>query len=241
MSWPNNWHEMQLYQWLAVGGGALALLALVMALVLRKRGPVHVPAAAAAAVAAFAAGVGAGVILLSWFGYHWEKRESAPAEPGAISGDPMVVQVRGGGPFGGGQGGGRGRGRGGAGGAPSPKAQLASLVDKLNVLTGMKLAVELDAAKKKQVLEQLRGLAEQEELKDEEAKAKLDALLEVLKGDRDKFEAVGYRWPGEAAPGGGRGRGRGGPPQAPPNPFKGGNNGEHLKALQLRLEKGTAG
>jgi hypothetical protein len=242
MSWP-NWTDMQLYQWLALGGGALALLALVLALALRKRGPVQVPAALGAALAAFAAGVGAGVVLLASFGYHWERRESAGREgeaAGPAPGNPMMAQVsvRGGGGAPGGRGG-RGRGGPGAAPAPSPKAQLATLVGKLDMLTSKPLAVDLDAAKKKQVLEQLRGLGEKDELKDEEAKAKLDALLKVLDGDRDTLEAVGYRWPGAAAPGGGRGRG--GAAQAPPNPFKEGDNGKHLKALQERLEKGAAG
>jgi hypothetical protein len=108
------------------------------------------------------------------------------------------------------------------------------------VLTRKPLAVELDGEKKKKVLEQLRGLGEKDELKDEEAKEKLDALLKVLADDRDTLEAVGYRWPGAAAPAGG-GRGGRGAAQAPPNPFKQENNREHLKALQQRLEKGTAG
>jgi hypothetical protein len=119
--------------------------------------------------------------------------------------------------------------------------QLATLVDKLDVLTRKPLAVGLEGDKKKQVLEQLRDLGEKDELTDPEAKAKLDALLKVLEPDRATLEAAGYVWPGDGAGGrGGRGgRGRGGEP--PPNPFKLEDNREHLKALQQRLEKGTAG
>jgi hypothetical protein len=109
-----------------------------------------------------------------------------------------------------------------------------ALVDKLDVLTTKPLAVQLDGEKKKQVLEQLRGLAEKSELSDEEAKQKLDALLKVLGPDRATLEAAGYRWPGSGPPGG---AGRGTPPN---NPFKSEDNGKHLKDLEHRLEKGTA-
>jgi hypothetical protein len=240
---------MELYHWLALAGGVLALLALVLALAMRNRAAVRIPAALAAALAAFVAGIGVGVVALTYFGYHWDKKENEPTSPAAVNpaggGDPFLARVGmgGGGPPGGGRGrgapgGGRGAPGGGRGGAaaPSPKAQLASLVDKLDLLTRKPLAVDLDKEKKKQVLEQLRGLGEKDDLKDEDAKAKLDALLEVLKGDRDALEAVGYRWPGAAPAGRGPGRGA-----APANPFKQEDNGKHLKDLELRLEKGPAG
>ncbi len=248
MTWPNSWTDMQLYHWLALAGGVLALLAVVLAIALRNRPAVRVPAAVAAALAAFLAGVGVGVIVLTYFGYHWEKPESPPSDPGAMAGGggggggPMMMRMGmpgGGGPGGGGRGG-RG-GRGGGGGGPSPKVQLATLVDKLDVLTRKPLAVDLEGDKKKQVLEQLRDLGEKDELTDADAKAKLDALLKVLEPDRATLEAAGYNWPGGGGGGrGGRGgRGRGGEP--PPNPFKLEENREHLKSLQQRLEKGTAG
>jgi hypothetical protein len=230
---------MELYHWLALAGGALALLALILAVALRKRGAIRIPAAVAAALSAFAAGVGVGVVVLASFGYQWDKKENPPTSPEAVAGDagvgPIAMRM-GMGPPGAG-----GRGRGGrGGGGPSAKAQLASLVDRLDVLTRKPLAVQLEGDKKKQVLEQLRGLGEKDELSDDEAKAKLEALLKVLGPDRDTLEAVGYRWPGAgAAGGGGRGRGRGAP--EPPNPFKEGNNRDHLKALQQRLEGGAAG
>jgi zinc transporter ZupT len=72
---------MELYHWLALAGGVLALLALVLAVALRNRPAVRVPASVAAALAGFAAGVGVGVILLSYFGYHWEKKEQPATSP----------------------------------------------------------------------------------------------------------------------------------------------------------------
>jgi hypothetical protein len=247
MTWPKSWTDMELYHWLALAGCALALLALVLALLMRNRAAVRVPASLAAALAAFAAGLGVGVILLTGFGYHWEKKDNAPSDPSAMGdggggggggGGPMMMRM--GMPDGGGQPGRGGRG-GRGGGGPSPKVQLANLVDKLDVLTRKPLAVDLEGDKKKKVLEQLRGLGEKDELTDEEAGAKLEALLKVLEGDRATLEAVGYNWPGAPPAGRGGGRGRGGPPPVPPNPFKQENNREHLEALQKRLEKGTAG
>jgi hypothetical protein len=67
-------------------------------------------------------------------------------------------------------------------------------------------------------------------LKDDDAKARLDALLEVLKDQKKTLEAAGYRWPGE-----GGGFGGGNPP--PPNPFKDQNNHDHLNSLQAQLAK----
>jgi hypothetical protein len=239
---------MELYHWLALAGGALALLALLLAVVMRKRGAIRVPASVAAALSAFAAGVGVGVVVLASFGYQWDKKENPPTSPDAVAGNDTAALMagrgfnnpvnRGGGPAAltrGMPGGGRG-GRGGrGGGGPSPKTQLTSLVDKLDVLTSKPLAVEMKGDKKTKVLEQLRGLGEKDELSDDEAKQKLDALLKVLEPDRATLEAAGYRWPGAGAPGGG-GRGA-----APPNPFKQEDNGKHLKDLQERLEKGAAG
>ena len=128
---------------------------------------------------------------------------------------------------------GRGKGGGGGGGrgGPSPKTQLATLVDKLDVLTSKPLAIELSPEKKTKVGELLKGLDQKAELTDEEAKEKLDSLLDQVKDQKSTLEAAGYRWPGE---GGGGGRGA-----APPaNPFKEEANSQHLKALQERLAKG---
>ena len=91
--------------------------------------------------------------------------------------------------------------------------------------------IELSPEKKTKVGELLKGLDQKAELTDEEAKEKLDSLLDQVKDQKSTLEAAGYRWPGE---GGGGGRGA-----APPaNPFKEEANSQHLKVLQERLAKG---
>src|SRR5947209_8267016 len=106
MTWPKSLTDMELYHWLALAGGALALLALVLAVALRNRPAVRVPASVAATLAGFAAGVGVGVILLTYFGYHWSKQDQPPTSPGeAPQGGPTAMQLgMGGGPPGGGGG-----------------------------------------------------------------------------------------------------------------------------------------
>ena len=75
----------------------------------------------------------------------------------------------------------------------------------------------------------------QEAITDEDAKAKLDALLKLLEVNRKALEAAGFWWPGSPPPGGGGGGGMGAP--APPNPFKEGDAADKLKALQATLGK----
>ena len=121
---------------------------------------------------------------------------------------------------------------------PSPKGQLAQLVAKLDVLTDKPLSVQLTADQRKQIQEQLNGLADAKELSDEDAKAKLDKILDVLKSQKETLEAAGYRWP---AAGGPSGPPPARPPEPPPNPFTTDANAGHLKSLSERLEKGGNG
>ncbi len=136
-----------------------------------------------------------------------------------------------GGKGGGAIGGGKGGGKGGGGFAPSPKAQLAQLVTKLDTLTGQTLHIDLTPEQKKQAKELLAGLAEKDEIKDEDAKEKLDALLKILEPHKKALEDAGFRWPG--------GMGGGGPPggMPPANPFKEGDSAAALKALEAKLGK----
>jgi hypothetical protein len=110
--------------------------------------------------------------------------------------------------------------------------QLAALVTKLDQLTRKPLAVTLSDDQKARLREQLQGLDEKETLDDEEAQKRLDAILEVVKGDKETLQAAGYRWPGE---------GGGGRPMDVPNPFKEGPNADHLKSLQEEASKGKGG
>jgi hypothetical protein len=110
-------------------------------------------------------------------------------------------------------------------------------VAKLDALTAKPLAVKLSAEDRDKVRRQLAGLAAKEELTEEEAKERLDALLAVLEKDKATLEAAGYRWPGGGGePGGGGPGGR----RPPDNPFADPPNAGHLKALEERLGKPPA-
>jgi hypothetical protein len=109
---------------------------------------------------------------------------------------------------------------------PNPKTQLSNLVTKLDVLTNKPLTVSLDAGEKKQLREQLKGLEAMDDLPEDAAKQRLDALLVVLKDHKEALILAGFAWPGES-------KGAAGPPVA--NPFRVEANGKHLQSLQERL------
>ena len=108
---------------------------------------------------------------------------------------------------------------------PERKSQLASLVAKLDQLTGNTLTVNLGDEQKKAIEEQVRGLAAMEALAEEDAQKRLDALLVTLADCKDTLVAAGYRWPGE----------RGSRPPDTPNPFADESNAKALQSLQQRL------
>jgi hypothetical protein len=140
-----------------------------------------------------------------------------------------------GGPPGGGKGGPPGGGKGGppggagfGGGArPTSKAQLASLVSKLDQLTKKPLEVKLTDEQRGKIAKQLEGLDAADEVSEEEAKKRLDAILAVIEGDKETMEAAGFRWPGDNPP----------RTAAGDNPFAEGEAKEHLKQLQERIGK----
>jgi hypothetical protein len=135
----------------------------------------------------------------------------------------------GGGMRGGGGGGMRGGGGRGGPSAPTSKSQLVGLVAKLDILTAKPLVVNLTEEQKRQIREKLQGLSEKKDLSEEDAKSTLDAILEIIKNDKETLAAAGYP-PGQSVES----------PPAIPNPFLEGGNAEHLKALQARLApKGT--
>jgi hypothetical protein len=165
---------------------------------------------------------------------------SASAAPGGKGGGKGGGGKAGGGKGGGGKGGdGKAGGGGGGGGGPNPKFQLAQLVSKLDTLTAKPLTIQLTPEQKKKVQEQLAGLDAREKLSSDDAKAKLEALIDSLKDHKATLVAAGYFWPGEPGPGGGGGRAGGPGAKADPddNPFKSGANGEHLKNLESTLMK----
>jgi hypothetical protein len=132
----------------------------------------------------------------------------------------------GGPPMGGGFGGGGGRQ------GPSSKQQLAGLVRKLDQLTEKPLFVELTPEQRKKIGEQLKGLADMKELSDDEAKTRLEAILDIVKDKKDTMTAAGYFWPGERPNFGG-----GGGQNPPANPFSEDAAGKPLKSLNERLSK----
>jgi hypothetical protein len=179
----------------------------------------NVPAAVATGLIGLAAGVGIGVAYMSYNKPPEDQKEVIEtASPG-----------RGGG--GGGGGGGSPPPGTGAGmtGRPSSKGMLAQLVVKLDQLTSTPLAVNLTAEQKKKVKELIAGIGDKDVLPEDQAREKYEALLSLLEGQRETFEAAGYRWPG---PGGGRNR----PPNFT-NPFKDEENAKHLKSLEATVSK----
>ena len=179
---------------------------------------VNVPPVVATGIVCLAVGLGVGVLGAAFFGHSGsptfqESQETAAPAPAGPAGGPMA---KGGGPPGGGMGGPRG---------PNPKNQLVALVAKLDQLTQKPLSIEFTPDQKKQVGERLKGLESLETLADDDAKKRLDTLLEILKDQKETLTAAGYRWPGE----------RFSRPADVPNPFKDAKNGKALGALQERL------
>jgi hypothetical protein len=232
-----DWTKWEFYHYLIAAGVVMVVLALILYFIPGFR--IKMPAIVIAALGSLAAGLGIGMVVMAALGYHLEPRTSVDEPPGAGGtqgkGSEMMKGMGGRGKGGGGMGGmmsGKGKGGGGMGGGrgPSPKTQLATLVDKLDVLTSKPLAIELTPDKKVKVAELLKGLDDKAELSDEDAKQKLDALLAEVQDQKRTLEAAGFRWPGEG------GGGRAG--ATPPNPFMDEANSQHLKALQERLAKG---
>ncbi len=228
--------SVEVYYYLAAGGAAVIVLAIVLYFL--KVPTLKVAGVVLGIVGGLGVGAAAGVLAMASQGYHWEKQSQPQSNPGAMG--PQMGIPGGapggapGGPGGARQGGPPGMaGPPGGGRGPSAKTQLAGLVTKLDVLTQKPLQITLSDEQKEKVRAALEGLAGKEELSEDEAKEKLDALLAVVEKDRDTLEAAGYRWPGGG--GGGGGGGFGGQP--PPNPFTDQKNGEHLKELEKRVGK----
>ena len=189
-----------------------------------------VPAVIATGVICMLLGGGIGAAVMSYLAPKSEQQvQAAPAdEGGKAAPDAKGGDAKGAKGDKGGKGGGGGKG-------PGPKVQLVQLVGKLDVLTRETLHVELTPDQKKQAKEVLAGLDEQEAITDDEAKAKLEALLKLLEANRKALEAAGFVWPGAPPAGAPPVGGMGAP--APANPFKTGNSADRLKALQATVGK----
>lgn len=236
-----NWEQWEWFHWLMAGGGAVAIVALVLYFAAPR---LSLPAGIASTLAAFAFGVGAGAVGLTALGYEQRHSPSRDADaepdaggkgppkgmggmppggmggPGGMAG-PGGMMGKGGGGFGGGFGG-KGKGKG-----PSPKTQLAALVTKLEQLTDKNLTLTFSEDERQALLKNLADLPKLEELEDKVAEERLKALLAVVEKQRGTLEAAGYRWPEP--------QGLPMTPPPPPNPFAGGADQQRLLALQATL------
>jgi hypothetical protein len=191
-------------QWLW-GGGILAVLAVLLSFLPMSR--LKLPASAAAALGSLVLGFCVGLLLMTRLGYSWDLDSLrdlvpryAPTPPKAgrrvkeLTGlDQKGKQT------------------------DSLKAQLIALIEKLDLVTQ---TTKLDPERKKQVLAQLQGLGEKEQMSEDEAESQRDALLDILK--------VNDRWPGTPTD-------EAKADAKAANPFKAGKPQQHLKALQERL------
>jgi hypothetical protein len=192
-----------------------------------------IPTIITASVICLLLGGGAGAAAMMVYGYHWKPPELEVSSHSGGGGGGMPNM----GPMGGmsgGMGGMMGRG-------PGPKAQLASLVTKLDLLTSKSLSIDLDAQQQQRIKEELKGLAEKKELSDDEARQTLNTLLEVVQDERATLEAAGFRWPEPGKTDPARSVGKvtalGKKLPEPANPFSEGQNNKHLRDLEGRLSK----
>jgi hypothetical protein len=227
-----NWEQWEWFHWLMVGGGAVAVVALLLYFVAPR---LSLPAGVASTLAAFAFGVGAGAVGLTALGYRPPNPLSASTDgaelkgPGGPGGGMAMPGMPGGGGkggFGGGKGG-FGGGAKGKGKGPSPKTQLTTLVTKLEQLTDKNLTLTFSKDERQAILKNLEDLPKLETLEDDVAEERLKALLGVVEKQRDTLEAAGYRFPDPGAL----------PmtPPTPPNPFARGDDKERLERLQATL------
>ncbi len=200
-----------------------------------------VPTLVSVAAICLALGAGAAVVTMNLMGYRLEKPGAAQPESATPTPPMGMAGPPGGAPPGGAPSGTPGMGapggtakagapKGGMGRGPNPKLQLASLVSKLDLVTGTPPTIQLTDQQRKKIQEQLQGLDAAEDLPAEEAQKRLEALLEVLKDHRETLELVGYRWPSQGGP-----TSFSAPPEAK-NPFKEEKNAKPLKSLQSRLQ-----
>jgi hypothetical protein len=230
-------NNMQTWHYGAIIGGGMLIVGLIVYFLPVSK--LKIPGGVTAAFGGLALGLAAGIIWMAGFGYQ-------PHPPGIGATEDTPAEVKGagaGGPPGGagglGKGGGNQKGGaqkgGGGGGAPNPRMQLVGLVNALDSVADRPVIINLSPENRSAIAEQLKGLDAAAEIKDEDAKAKLDAIQKIVEKDRKMLEAVGYRWvmpDGKSAP----------PPKGvlskdSPNPFADGQPKDHLKSLQERLEK----
>jgi hypothetical protein len=194
-----------------------------------------VPAVVSVGLICLVLGAGGGAVLTTVYGSLWgaptaakSGDEVSPEEGAAKMGGAPKMEGMGKGKGGMGKGGfGKGKGKGkGPDGPPSPRSQLATLVTKLDQLTREPLTVKLNDEQKAKLGEQLAGLEKMDSISEDEAKKRLDAILDIVKENRETLEAAGFAMSGRR------------PPADSPNPFKEGSPLKHLEGLRERVGKG---
>jgi hypothetical protein len=111
---------------------------------------------------------------------------------------------------------------------PRPVESVVQLITKLDDLTADPAKLQLTDEQRAKLVEQLGPLDEPEFLSDFLANQQMDAMLAVLKNQRQILETAGFKWPNAIYD----------PYQRPPkNPFKEGEAAKHLKSLEDRLAK----
>jgi hypothetical protein len=233
-----DFNNMQTWHYFAIGGAGILVLGIILYFL--PVGKMKIPAVITTAFGALGAGLAAGIIFMGLFGYSVRAPDAQTGDPdqqaaGLKMGEPGAPKGKGGG----GPGGGAPKGKGGFGGGgggfgpPPPKMQLVNLVNALDTVVDKPVAVILSPEDRVAIAKELEGLDTASEIKDEDARTKLEAIQKILeKNNRKALETVGYRWAGE--PKGGPPKG-GFPKDPPPNPFKEGTPAEHLKSLMERL------
>jgi hypothetical protein len=236
--------------WILAAAAICAVLAVLLYFLVPSRA-VKIPAIVLGTIAGLLAGFVLGSLTAAAFSEHvHDIVYVGPEAPGAV---PGAIPAPGGGAApaeknGGGGGGGMlkavlpsnypgmappqksmaaGGSPGMMGRGPSAKNQLVLLVGKLDRLTRKPLSVSLDHDRKVKAREQLQGLADPQELSQDQAQKRLDALLELLKDQRETLEAAGFRWPGTGFT----------PPSDVPNPFKEEKTAKPLASLLETLGK----
>lgn len=226
-----NFNNMQTWHYFALIGGGILVVGIILYFL--PAGKIKIPSVVTAAFGALGLGLAGGIIFMAGFGY----KPYAP-DPVAATTDQTTESLPTG-PFMPKSGNGPApKGKGGAGGGfgapPSARVQLTSLVTALDTVVDRPVSLNLSPEDRAAIAKQLEGLETASEIKEDDAKARLEAIQKILEKDRKTLETVGYRWAGvpKAGPGkGGFGK------EPPPNPFKDGTAAERLKSLMERLNK----
>lgn len=103
--------------------------------------------------------------------------------------------------------------------------RLSALVSRLDVLTADTPALKLKAQEQAKLTEQLRNLAQIDELTTDDAKDRYETITEILRDHETILKAVGVRMS----------RGRFKLPPDTPNPFAKGDSRIHLESLLKRF------